>query len=82
MGVTGARIALVRVYVNGELRRTQDVGTLQRFVTHSVRVEPGRRYRVTARVRFQRGSGNPSVRLTRVIRGCVLARVRRAPFTG
>ena len=82
VGLTGARIALVRVYVNGELRRTQDVGMLQRLVTHSVRVEPGRRYRVTARVRFQRGSGNPSVRLTRVIRGCVLARVRRAPFTG
>jgi hypothetical protein len=82
VGVRGARMALVRVYVNGDLQRTLDLRSLQRFVAHRVRIAPGRRYRITARITFQLGSGNPSVRLTRVIQGCVLARVHRVPFTG
>jgi hypothetical protein len=75
----GTRIARVRVFVNGELRRRLSFETLQRRVTPRVRLSPGR-YRVTARVTFERGSGTPPVSLTRVISICAAA--RRPPFTG
>jgi hypothetical protein len=75
---SGTHIRRVRVYVNGQLRRNLNLVTLQRRVTPRVTLPPGR-YRVTARVTFQRGAGTPPVTLTRVIRICAAAQPR---FTG
>jgi hypothetical protein len=78
----GTRIASVRIYVDGSLRRSLDVSRLQRTVSRRIRLLPGRRYRVAARVAFERGSGTPPVTLTRRLRVCPFARVRSVPFTG
>ena len=56
--------------------------TLQRRVTPRVRLRPGRRYRVTARVTFQLGTGSPPVRFTTVVRVCASRHVGRPAFTG
>jgi uncharacterized repeat protein (TIGR01451 family) len=66
---SGTRIARVRVYVNGQLRRRLTVQTLQRRVTPRVTLPPGR-YRVTVRVSFERGSGTPPVTLSGTVRIC------------
>jgi uncharacterized repeat protein (TIGR01451 family) len=65
----GTRVAGVRIYVNGRRIRSLTLRTLQRRTRPRVTLEPGR-YRVTARVRFQNGSGTPPVRLTRIVRIC------------
>jgi hypothetical protein len=65
----GLRVAAVRIFVNGRRIRSLTLRTLQRRTLPRVTLEPGR-YRVTARVRFQRGSGTPPVRLTRIVRIC------------
>jgi Domain of unknown function DUF11 len=76
----GTRIARIRVYVNGRLRRRLTVQALQRRLTPRVQLAPGR-YRLSVRVTFDRGTGSPPVTLTRRIRICgVLA--ARPPFTG
>ncbi|HET8874530.1 MAG TPA: hypothetical protein VFM83_12675, partial [Gaiellaceae bacterium] len=76
----GTRIARIRVYVNGQLRRRLTVESLQRRLTPRVHLAPGR-YRLSVRVTFDRGTGSPPVTLTRRIRICgVLA--ARPPFTG
>jgi hypothetical protein len=76
----GTRIARIRVFVNGHLRRRLTVQALQARVTPRVLLPPGR-YHVSVRVFFQRGTGSPPVTLTRRIRICgVLA--ARPPFTG
>jgi hypothetical protein len=76
----GTRIARIRVYVNGRLRRRLTVLSLQARVTPRVLLPPGR-YRLSVRVSFQRGTGSPPVTFRRRIRICgVLA--ARPPFTG
>lgn len=75
---SGTHIRRVRIYVNGRLRSGLTVETLQRRVTPRVTLAPGR-YRVTARITFQRGSGTPRVTLSRVIRICGVAAAQPAP---
>jgi hypothetical protein len=65
----GTRIASVRVFVNGHLHRNLSVQTLQRSVTPHVTLPPGR-YRVTARVTFEPGSGTPPVTFAGTVRIC------------
>lgn len=60
----GTRIARIRVFVNGQLRRRLTVQSLQARVTPRVQLPAGR-YRVSVRVSFQRGTGSPPVTLTR-----------------
>jgi hypothetical protein len=80
VNLQGTRIARIRVYVNGRLRRRLTVQALQRRLTPRVQLAPGR-YRLSVRVTFDRGTGSPPVTLTRRIRICgVLA--ARPPFTG
>ena len=69
VNLDGTRIASVRVFLNGQLRRGLTVRTLQRRVTPRVTVGPGR-YRLRVRVAFQRGTGSPPVTFTGVIRVC------------
>jgi hypothetical protein len=80
VSLQGTRIATVRVSVNGAFRAALDGRTLERVFSRRIAVPPGTRYRITARVAFERGAGTPQVTLTRVVRACVLART--APFTG
>ena len=75
----GTRIATVRVYVNGRLRRNLTVQTLQRRVTPRVTLAPGR-YRVSARVTFERGAGTPPVSFAGAVRICGARSLPR--FTG
>jgi hypothetical protein len=75
---SGTRIRRIRVFVEGRLVRNLTVRTLQRRVTPRVTLDPGR-YRVTARVIFQRGSGTPPVTFSRIVRICAAAQPR---FTG
>lgn len=74
----GTHIRRVRVFVNGRLRRNLTVRGLQRRVTPRVTLPPGR-YRVTARVTFQRGAGTPPVTFCGVVRICAAAQPRPAP---
>jgi len=77
--LSGTRISRVRIYVDGLLVRGLDVRTLQSPRRPRVTLAPGR-YRVTVRVRFERGSGTPPLVLTRTVRVCAS---RAAPrFTG
>jgi hypothetical protein len=78
--LSGTRIARVRIFVNGRLVRGLNLRTLQSRRRPRVTLAPGR-YRVTARVRFERGSGTPPLALTRTVRICGR---RAAPprFTG
>ena len=78
LNFSGTNIRAVRVFVNGQLRRNLNLLTLQRRVTPRVTLPPGR-YRVTARVAFQRGAGTPPVTFTRVVRVCAAAQPR---YTG
>jgi hypothetical protein len=77
--IRGERIAGVRVFVAGRLVRGLRVRPLQ----HLVRIRllrdfrPGR-YRVTARIRFERGSATPPLTLVRRVRVCS----RPPRFTG
>jgi len=66
----GARIARVRVFVDGRRVRSLTLRTLQRRHRARVTLAPGRRYRVSVRVVFQRGSGTPPVTLSRIVRTC------------
>jgi hypothetical protein len=66
----GARIARVRVFVNGRLRERLTLRTLQRRVRPRVALAPGRRYRVVVRVTFQAGSGTPPLTLRATVRTC------------
>jgi hypothetical protein len=76
----GTRIARIRVYADGRLRRRITMRALQRSITPRVTLAPGR-HRVRVRVVFERGSGTPPVTLSRIIRVC--ARPAAAPrFTG
>jgi hypothetical protein len=80
----GTRIARVRIFVNGHLHRNLTVKTLQRRVTPRVTLPPGR-YRVTANVTFEPGSGTPPVTLTGQVRICGARRLpaQQPPtFTG
>jgi hypothetical protein len=78
--LSGTRISRVRIFVNGRLRRGLNFRTLQSRRRPRVTLAPGR-YRVTARVRFERGSGTPPLALTRTVRIC--GRRAAAPrFTG
>jgi hypothetical protein len=75
-----ARVASVGIYVNGHFRRTVTLQTLQRQASRRVRLAPGR-YRVSAHVTFERGSGTPPVILARTVRVCA-ARSLPVRFTG
>jgi hypothetical protein len=66
----GTRIYRVRIFVNGRLRRSLDVRTLQSRVRPRITLAAGRRYRVTARVAFELGSGTPPLSLTQTVRTC------------
>jgi hypothetical protein len=78
--VRGSRIASIRVSVGGERVRGLSVRPEQRLarIRLTRNFAPGR-YRVTARVAFQRGSGTPRAVLHRTVRICAPARPR---FTG
>jgi hypothetical protein len=80
--VSGSRIASITVTVGGRRVGGLRVQPLQRRAIIQVVGNPAPgRYRVTATIRFQRGSGTPTVRLTRTVRVC--ARAAQAPnFTG
>jgi hypothetical protein len=65
----GTRIARVQVYVDGRLRRTLTVHSLQSRLTPRVTLRPGS-YSVKVRVTFQRGTGSPPVMLATRIRIC------------
>jgi hypothetical protein len=66
-----SRVASVQLFVGNEPIPGVSVRPLQRRVVIRVRRDfaPGR-YRVTARVRYQRGAGTAPVRLTRTVRVC------------
>lgn len=66
-----SRVASVHVFVGGEPVRGLSVRPLQNRVVIRVRKDfaPGR-YRVTARIRYQRGAGTAPVRITRTVRVC------------
>lgn len=81
MNFTGSRIARVQVYVNGRLTRGLTLQTLQRRVTPLVTLRPGR-YRVTARVTFQRGTGSTPLMFAATIRVCAARHAGRPAFTG
>jgi hypothetical protein len=79
-----SRAAAVGVFVAGKPVRGLSIRPLQsRVVIRLLRnFRPGR-YAVTARVRFQRGSGTAPLRLVRQVRVCgPLRRVRQPVFTG
>jgi hypothetical protein len=79
--VRGARIASIRVSVGGERVRGLSVRPEQRQARiRLLRNFPPGRYRVTARVAFQRGSGTPRAVLHRTVSIC--ARVGSPRFTG
>jgi hypothetical protein len=80
VNLRGTRIASVRISVNGRRFRTLDLRILQRRAGLRLRLQPGR-YRVTARVTFERGSGTVAVTLTRTLRVCG-QRVTVPRFTG
>jgi len=82
VNLAGTRIASVRVFVNGRLNRGLTLKSIQARVTPRVTLRPGRRYRVTARVTFQRGTGSPPVTLTTVVRVCAARHAGRPTFTG
>jgi hypothetical protein len=66
-----SRVASVRLFVGGEHVRGVSVRPLARRVVIRVKNDfAPRRYRVTARVRYQRGAGTPPVRLTETVRVC------------
>ena len=69
--IRGERIASVGLFFAGEAIRGVSVRPLQDRAVIRVRrnFAPGR-YRVTVRVRFQRGAGTAPVRLTRTVRVC------------
>ena len=79
MTIRGERIARVAVFVAGRRVRGLSVRPLR----HQVRIRvlrsfsPGR-YRVTARIKFERGSGTPPLVLVRAVRVCA----PRLRFTG
>jgi uncharacterized repeat protein (TIGR01451 family) len=80
--IRGSRIASITVTVGGERVGGLRVRPLQtRAIIQLVRnFKPGR-YRATATIRFERGAGTPTVRLTRTVRVCAAA--AQAPqFTG
>ena len=77
----GSRIASIRVFVDGQLRRNLTVQSLQARVTPRVTFPPGR-HRVSVRFTFQRGTGSPPVTLTRRFRICAARAALRPPFTG
>jgi hypothetical protein len=77
----GTRIASVRIFVDGHLRRNLTVQSLQARVTPRVTFPPGR-HRVSVRFTFQRGTGSPPVTLTRRFRICAPKSAARPPFTG
>jgi Prealbumin-like fold domain len=80
VAIRGARIARVVVFVGGDRVRGLSVRPLQRRAIVRLRrsFAPGR-YRVTAVVRFERGAGTPTLRLTRRVRVCASQGPR---FTG
>ncbi len=82
--IRGARIAGVRVFVDGrrvgglQFRALQDRAVIRLRRSFA----PGR-YRATAVVRFQRGAATPPARLTRTVRICAPRRSQAQPrFTG
>jgi archaellum component FlaG (FlaF/FlaG flagellin family) len=66
-----SRVASLRLFVGGEQVGGVSVRPLGNRVVIRVRKDfaPGR-YRVTARIRYQRGAGTPPVRITRTVRIC------------
>jgi prealbumin domain-containing protein len=80
--ISGSRIASITVTIGGRRVGGLRVQSLQRrAIIHVVGNPTPGRYRVTATIRFQRGSGTPTVRLTRTVRVCAAA--AQAPaFTG
>ena len=69
VNISGTRIAAVRIFVNGRLERRVPMRVLQRRARAPLHLTTGRS-RITAKVRFQNGSGTPRVTLRRVIRIC------------
>ena len=69
MNLSGTRIARVRIFVNGRLRRGLNVRTLQSRVRPRVTLARGS-YRVVARVTFELGSGTPPITLAQPVRIC------------
>jgi hypothetical protein len=82
--IRGSRIASVTVTVAGKRVGGLRVQALQRRAIIQLvgTFKPGR-YRATATIRFQRGAGTPTVRLTRTVRICAAAAAAQPPrFTG
>ena len=82
--IRGSRIASITVTVGGRRVGGLRVTPLQTRAIILVvgTFKPGR-YRATATVRFQRGAGTPTVRLTRTVRICAAAAAAQPPrFTG
>jgi uncharacterized repeat protein (TIGR01451 family) len=80
VNMTDVRIATVRIYANGQFRKKITPGILQRNITVRVTLPPGR-YRITAHVTFQLGSGTPPVIVAQRVRICA-ARTLPIRFTG
>jgi hypothetical protein len=78
---TGTRIARVQVYVNGRIRRSLTMQTLQSRVTPRVTFAPGT-HKLRVRISFQRGTGSPPVTLATTVRICGPRRPTRPAFTG
>jgi hypothetical protein len=79
--LAGTRIASVRILVNRRVRRALTLNSIQVRITPRVSLRPGR-YRVTAHVTFQRGTGSPPVTLSTTIRVCAARHAGRPSFTG
>jgi hypothetical protein len=78
----GTRVASVQVYVNGRVRRSLTIHTLQSRMTPRITLRPGT-YKVRVRVTFQRGTGSPPVVLAGTVRICGPPRAAARPaFTG
>jgi hypothetical protein len=72
--LTGQRMARITVSVNGRRLSARTLRLLQRNVIPLTRIFSPGRHRLTIRVTFERGSGTPSVTLSRVITVCGSAR--------
>ena len=79
----GTRVARVQISINGQVRRSQTLGTTRSLLSTRVALRPGATYKLRVQVTFQRGTGSPPVQLTTTIRACASRRPAARPsFTG